>query len=491
MKLSHSFLLQALPSCMVGVVQPLALSKISDLSVLPIHLRDFEECEVSIDTRTLQKGDIFLALTGTQVDGHSYLAQAALNGASALIIDESKRAMLEGINAKLLEQVLVITVADTLQALISLAKAWRSLFSIPIVGVTGSIGKTSTKEMLRMICNDAGIPACISRGNQNTVIGLCLNVLRINQLHKVGVFEVGISERGEMALKADILRPTCGVITSIAHAHAKFLGTLYDIAHEKKQLFAYFQPHEIGIIPGDLPVFNPLNFNHPVIRFGTKIKNQVQARKLQMTSRLDPAQPTAFGMSELQFMLKLYDQKVTVCMQNATPGMVHNALAATCVAHLLGIPLPLIVQSLGSYQSFEGRFERRVMKNKRGILIHDSYNASPESMKNAIFAFQNLSTPGKKIAVLGDMLELGEKEEFWHRQIGRLLCKAPSVERLILVGNLAKAIAKTAPLTMKIDYAATWQQAQERLQEVLEDNSLILFKGSHAVGLSNIVAQLS
>jgi UDP-N-acetylmuramoyl-tripeptide--D-alanyl-D-alanine ligase len=466
MLINESFLKSALQNC----------------SIISNSIAPNFYCTPSIDTRTLVPGQLFIAMKGEHSDGHDFLAEAVRKGAKAILIDISKKDLLKKIDESLLENVFIIMVSDVLRALVGLAKAWRNQFSYPVVGVTGSVGKTSTKEMIHSILNEAKIKACVSYGNQNTLVGLCINILRMEETHEVAVLEVGISQKGEMDKKVEILRPTMGVITFIGHSHIDGLGTVPEIVKEKKKLFKLLCEGEVGIICGDQPPLDR-SFTHPVVRFGQRMKNQVQARKLKIF-------PGESGHPKISFILKLYKEKSPVVLKINHKGYVYNALAASSVAHQLKIPITKIVAGLENYNGFKGRFERRCLKNNFGWLIDDCYNANPESMREALLAVQDVSVSGSKIAVLGDMFELGEKEEFWHRQIGRVLGRTLSIKEIILVGDLAKHIGKTAPISTKIEYASGWKEAAEKLQSKLSGNDLVLVKASHAMSLENLVEHL-
>lgn len=191
----------------------------------------------SVDTRTLRNGDMFVALVGAQTDGHDYLAQALQKNAAGLLIESHKKALLESLDQKALKNLFVIIVNDTMQAFIKLACAWRDQFTYPVVGITGSVGKTSTKEMLSTILHGNGVSFCVSEGNQNTRVGSAINIFNMRAHHQVAIFEMGISKRGEMMELAKIVRPTTAVITGIGHAHMEGLGSLNDIALEKTGYF--------------------------------------------------------------------------------------------------------------------------------------------------------------------------------------------------------------------------------------------------------------
>ncbi|MCF7800306.1 UDP-N-acetylmuramoyl-tripeptide--D-alanyl-D-alanine ligase [Candidatus Babeliales bacterium] len=438
---------------------------------------------INIDSRNIKKDEIFLALNGENFDGHDFLESALDNGAIGLIIEKSKEQKLNKIKKEKLENTLIIKVENSLKALTELAKNYRQRFDYPIIGITGSIGKTSTKEILKNILQNAQIPAYVSFKTQNTSIGLSLNILNLKQDYKMAIFELGINNIGEMDELVDILRPSLAVITRIAIAHAQGLGDITNICREKLKIFKYFKFNNIGFICGDQPQLCNFNYTFPAIKFGIKTKNHVQARKITVLS------------DSLKFILKIYKQNYKITMNINNSGIVNNALAAASVAQFLNIDVNHIISGLQSYTSFENRFEKKVLRQNAGILISDCYNASPESMKMAILAFGKMSCDGPRIAVIGDMLELGEKKIYWHKQLGKMFCKALNVDHVILVGNLAKIAAKTLPVTVKIDFAQNWQSAKNSLENLLQNypdkKPLVLVKASRGVGLLNLVKELS
>ena len=440
----------------------------------------------SIDSRNVVAGDVFFAIEGASTDGHRFIEQALDRGAVALVVQEGKQDCLSvaGIQQKLTDK-LVILVADPCQALIAITRAWRALFTCPVVGITGSIGKTTTKEMVRTLLASANIPAFVSYKNYNTLLGVCLNLLRADLAVKVIVFEVGINHKDEMDAIAELLQPTIGLITCVAHSHGEGLGGLQEIAQEKRHLFSYFKAHDVGIVFGDQELLSEIHYAHPIAKFGFKTKNQVQARKVKVLC--DDA-----GQLATHFTLKWYNQKADVRLKGNHGGLVHNAVAASTIAYFLQIPFDDVVKGLESYQGFENRFEMRKLKDDKGLLLSDCYNANPESMRAALLAFEQMPSTSKKVVVLGDMLELGERELYWHRQIGRVLYKTLSVKSLILVGQRAKVIAKTAPITMEIATANDWQEACQKLDLMLSDQkALVLVKASGGMKLDKMVTQVT
>ena len=433
---------------------------------------------ISIDSRELNKGDIFIALKGAQYDGHQFILQAIEKGAAGLIINKEQEKCLKTISSTILDKIFIALVKDTKACLFDLAYHWRTLFASHVIGITGSIGKTSTKEILSNILTLNKTKFIASIGNQNTEIGVCLSILKVRPEHEVAIIEMGINKRGEMARMANIIRPTNAIITAIGHSHMEGLGSIVDIANEKKDIFKYFKESNIGIINGDQTLLSNISYNHPIVKFGCKTTNQVQARKIQSNN------------IHTHFMLKLYKDRYKIVLDTNHPGRVTNTLAASSAAYLLNVPSNIIVAGIQMPLAIHSRFEQTSLKAKKGVLIDDCYNASPESMKAALLAFEKVESMGQKIAVLGDMLELGVNSSFWHRQLGRFLRKVPSLNHLILVGNYVQWTKNTVPVGLTFEYVKDWQEALAVLQIRLEKEAVILIKGSKNIQLINLVNEL-
>lgn len=436
-----------------------------------------EVVEFITDSREASPGAVFVALNGVQRDGHDFIVDAFKQGAVGCIIAESKKSILNTI--KNLEEKLIVIVKDPLDAFVRLAVAWREQFNYPVLAITGSVGKTSTKEFVSHIMLHHGKNYFVSHENQNTKIGIALNMLRMQPEHELAIFEIGISKRGEMVELAHMLRPTTAVITNIGHQHMDGLGSLNDIALEKRDVFKYLTEESIGIINGDQAILSHVSYQHPVIKFGSKTTNQIQARKIRIAD------------SQITFVLKIYKKKYLITLNRPHTGAVFNALAATAAAHWLGVPDDVIVHAIQQPCVVAGRFEERAIVDNQGMLINDCYNANPESMKAALLAFQQIETTAPKIAILGDMLGLGVNSPFWHRQVGRFLRKAPSLHKVILVGDLVSWVKKTSPVGLPIEIVATWKDAVAKVEGDLSAKPAILVKGSRAIGLDNLVEILT
>ncbi|MFH1643914.1 MAG: UDP-N-acetylmuramoyl-tripeptide--D-alanyl-D-alanine ligase [bacterium] len=438
--------------------------------------------DISIDSRTIKPGQFYLALKGENFEGHLFINDALKNGARGIIINENQKKHLEKVNNKFLDEIIFLIVEDTHKFLLDLAHLWRQSFDIPVVGITGSVGKTTTKQMLANILKTSNINSFISFKNQNNLIGLPLNILKLTDEYKVAVFELGISRPGEMEILADILRPTICIITNISSAHVSGLGNLKKIAEEKLKIFKFLKNDQIGILWGDQNLIKK-SFNHPVVKFGFKKSNHIQARKIKLISTEDKKIQVSFEMF-------FYQQRFQVNLAIGHSGFVNNALAAASVAHFLDIDLKTIIDSLESYSGFEQRFEQVELKNKKGFLINDCYNACPQSMKAAIQAFDEIKNNGPKIAILGDMLELGKKKLYWHRQIGRLIAKSKTITNLILVGQCSKVIAQVLPFSIKVEVVNDWHEAKNIYSKLInQKNNLTLVKASHGIELYKLVQE--
>ena len=431
--------------------------------------------QFAIDSRHVAEGGTFIALPGNKQDGHDFIADAVKHGARSVIINQDKKTSLDALSKKQRDSLAVAIVPDTYTALYDLAAAWRQQFSYPIIGVTGSVGKTSTKELLASMLRNAGKQCFASYSNQNTQIGVALNILRLDDSYDVAIFEMGIDRRGEMEKRAALVQPTTGIITTVAHSHLSGIGSLHDIAAEKRKIFSQFRSDNIGIVNGDIPILSSISYPHPVIRFGFKTTNQIQARKLQITG------------NEARFTLKLYGRRYKVTMETGHTGYVLNALACAAACCFLGISDEDIVAGMQKTVYIPGRYCPHQLHNGKGVLIDDCYNANPASMKEAILAFERYETNGEKIAILGDMEDLGVNTSFWHRQLGRILRKAPSITKVILVGKYVHWTHETVPFGVDVTVVADWKEAYEHIHKQENSNVAMLVKASRSVGLDNLV----
>lgn len=425
-------------------------------------------CDINlvVDSRLCSPGDYFVALKGEHHDGNDFVADALARGAQGLLVSSMPEETPAGVT--------VIVVKDTLATIVAVAKAWRAQMFFPLVGITGSVGKTSTKQLLGEILKNAKKDVLVAQGNQNTVLGVSLNIWRLRKDHDCALFEMGISKKGEMQRMADIVRPTLGIITYIGHSHMEGLGSRDDIAVEKRGVFTYFNERYIGIIQGDQPELSALSYNHPIIKFGTKMTHQVQVRKVVV------------HQDSITCVLKIYQERLPLVVPTTNTAFLNCILAASSAAYILGIDSKHIIETVQKPLVIAGRYEKRLLPLNRGTVINDAYNASPESMKAALLAFEKTHAT-YKVAVLGDMLELGHLSDFWHRQIGRFLKKIPSLTHLILVGSHVAELQKTAPLGLSCILVPTWKDAVAPLSLLLGPDTVVLFKASRGIALNNVI----
>lgn len=435
------------------------------------------EVQFSIDSRTVAASELFFALAGEKTDGHLFLQNALKKSAGAVIALHKQHTVLE-LPSDLLANKLIIAVQDPYQFLINLARAWRARFTYPIIGITGSIGKTGTKDTFACVLERCGKKYIASYANQNTLLGIALTIARLRHDLDCAIFEVGISKVGEMALMAQLLQPTTGIITYIAHTHTAGLGSLAIISSEKRALFSCFKETSIGIINGDIPLLSNTSYAHPVIRFGLKTSNQIQARQVKHLGHA------------ISCTLKVYGKKYPLIITPDHLGRLNSALACVALAYHLELDMQKVLEGIAAYEPVQQRFKQCSLKDYQGVLIDDSYNASPESVKAALTAFEYLPHHGKKIAILGDMLELGTTSNFWHRQLGRFLKKTPTVNEVIFVGKETEAAVALVPSNVRVTHVAHWTDAIPVVRATLEDNSAVLVKGSRGIQLNKVVQEL-
>lgn len=446
------------------------------------------EVGVSFDSRTITEKELFVPLPGSTCDGHDFIEMALHKGACGSLVNAQFVMRYQALPAACKAHKLFIVVPDVQTALCDLARAWRKNFVCPVVGITGSLGKTSTKEMLRSILTAIDIDAYVSFKNYNNVLGVSYNLLRIPSSVTTIVLEMGINDIGEMRQLVDLVQPTIGVVTCVAHVHTEGLGnSLVAVAREKCEIFSHFTQHNVGIVCGDQPSLAKRFYPHKIVFFGARKRNQVYARNVRVVVGAD-------GLFMTEFVLHWFDQKAKVCMRGNHPSIVHNALAASTVAYFLHIPLSAVVAGLEVYSGTKGRFEVKKIKHNRGMILDDCYNAGPESMRAALQAFTTFTTTGHKIAVLGDMLELGPQELAWHRAIGRFIARRVSaVDRLILVGKRAHVMREVVPSSLACKCVDDWRGAAHALEKLLEgqSNAIVLVKASHGMHLDEVVKILA
>ncbi|WP_428826781.1 UDP-N-acetylmuramoyl-tripeptide--D-alanyl-D-alanine ligase [Azonexus sp. IMCC34842] len=371
---------------------------------------------VSTDTRAIGPGQLFIALSGDNFDAHDFLAQAVASGAAALLVADA---------AKLPAGVPAVVVADTRLALGRLAAAWRASFALPVIAVTGSNGKTTTKEMIAAILAAAfGDAVLATRGNLNNDIGLPLTLLGLNATHRAAVIEMGMNHPGEIAYLAPIGAPTVALVTNAQRAHLEGMGDLDEVAREKGSLFAGLQPNGIALVNGDdcyAGLWREMAGAHTVRSFAIDHAADVHATVHQ---------------HGLEMALELTAPEGEAALHLRIPGRhnARNAVAAAAACLAAGVPMAAVVAGLEAFSGVKGRLQRRAGR-KGAEILDDTYNANPDSVRAGIDVLA--STIGRKLFVLGDMGEIGEASGQYHDEIGGY-AKSQGIDRLYALGEAAQ-----------------------------------------------------
>lgn len=416
---------------------------------------------ISTDTRTLQAGQLFVALHGPHFDGHDYLAEAKAKGAAACMVERP------------VANCPALIVSDTRLALGKLARAWRRHFNIPLVAVTGSNGKTTVKEMLASILGQQG-ETLATRGNLNNDIGVPLTLFGLDAQHTSAVVEMGANHAGEIAYLTQMAEPDVAIITNAAPAHLEGFGSLEGVANAKGEIFQGLKEQGTAIINADdqfAPLWRELAKNRNQRTFGLHQPADITAH-WQAGDRGSQVQVTT-PVGDVQFDLALLGEH-----------NVMNALAAIAAAQAAGMPLAAIKAGLECMQPVPGRLQLKMGFNGSRI-IDDTYNANPASLEAAIQVLAGFA--GKQILVLGDMGELGEEAISLHAEAGRV-AKSGGIDALYAVGAMAKAAAEA--FGKGAHYYDDQETAIAALHSALTPNITVLLKGSRLSHMERVVDAL-
>lgn len=424
----------------------------------------------STDSRSLQPGELFIPLRGDNFDGHDYMNQAIQNGAAACLSEEMIGGLL----------VPVIKVNNTLRALGDLAAAMRRQFAGPVVGITGTSGKTTCKEMLAAILESTG-PGLKSAGNFNNLIGVPLTLFDLQPEHRWAVVEMGMSERGEISRLAEIARPNIGMITNVGAGHLENFDGISGVARAKGELFIALPSDGVALINADDPEVLQLPVANGVRRvlFGTVSEADVKAENI------------AGHNGSVSFDLVVEGEVKKVVLPLPGRHNVANALAAAAAAYVIGVGLEQIVSGLQAFKPCPGRMELFVLTEDI-VVLDDSYNANPLSVHAALDALHDLGSAGRRIAVLGDMLELGPTGPELHHHIGALA--AERVDWLFTYGALAGEIARGAVESgfpqERVFSATSHDELAASLLEILHSGDRVLVKGSRGMRMEKVIDAL-
>ena len=418
---------------------------------------------VSIDSRSVERGQLFVALSGARSDGHAYLGEAFASGAAAALVQSADAA---GVHRAMGRP--VVEVEDTARALRDLAAAYRQSLDLKVVGVTGSNGKTTTKEMLRLVL---GPQAVVSPHSYNNAIGVPLTLLQANRHHRVCVVEMGTNAPGEIADLARIARPDVGVILNVAESHLEGLGDVEGVAREKGALVEALGAEGCAILNWDDERTRAMMARAPgyVMSFGTWPRADVFAADVRTQ---------AYALS-FKFLGRLKVRLRLIGVHN-----VHNALAAASVGLWLKEDPVTVCTRLEQYRPAPMRMS--VASVGRVRLINDAYNANPRSVTAALQEM-SVRAGGRRIAVLGDMLELGARAPELHARIGEQVARS-RIDVLWAVGPLSEATARAARSAgvRSVFWSPDVAEAVARPPLAVKDRDVVLFKASRGVRLERV-----
>lgn len=434
---------------------------------------------VSTDSRTIEAGDLFVALRGERFDGHDFIESVVEAKPGALIVEyawfELKGHWLTSRNIP------VLIVNNTTFALGELARVYRRKFRIPILAIGGSNGKTTTKEMIAQVLREK-VPVLSTEGNLNNHVGVPQTLFRLEKKHQVAVIELGTNHFGEIEYLCNILEPTHGLITNIGREHLEFFGSAAGVAKAEGELFSWLATHKghkaVGVVNvDDRYLRKQAEQLKKKFTYGFNGKNVDVKGSLVGYNNLMCAEIEVKPRGKKPFLVKL-----------RIPGKHHaqNALAAAAVGLLFKVP-PAKIR--GALERFSGVAKRMQVLHFNGItVINDTYNANPDSVIAALKTLGAMKTSGKRIAVLADMLELGDRAEEAHRSVGREVGKA-GVDYLLTFGPLARQIHETATVKFKSHYDQKNVLA-EYLMELLSTGDVVLVKGSRGTKMEDVVTFL-
>lgn len=426
---------------------------------------------VSIDTRTIAPQEIYVAIVGKQLDGHDFISEAISRGAQCIIyaLESKVKTFQDG--------VAYIKVEETTAALGAIARFHRRRFDIPVIAVTGSSGKTTTKEMITWILC-AKYDVLKNVGTQNNLIGVPLTLLKIHSKHDICVVEMGTNRSGEIGKLTKIAEPNVGVLTNIGPAHLEFLGSLKGVYKEKIELVKHLFSPGIAILNKGDVVLSKLSRikSRPVFFFGINRECDFKASEISYKS---------------QSISFLFNADHPLEIRHSALHNVSNALAAIACGLLFGLDFETIKSRIESFDSPDMRLKE--IQLKHCVVFDDSYNSNPQSLKQAIDVLCRRETQGRRILVMGDMLELGKDSEEFHAYFGRYVSRKP-IDILVTMGHFSKKAAESAQKSGVnpgcVFHFENCAAVLDFLHANIKDGDTILIKGSRSMRMEKIVSSL-
>ncbi len=423
---------------------------------------------VTVDSRNIQEGNVFVAIKGERVDGHDYVADAIEKGAVIAIVEHP-------VNDVMPENQFVVN--NSLDAMIAMGKNYRLEYTTKLIAVTGSVGKTTTKEFLHCVFSAFG-KTLKNEGNKNNEIGLPETLFNLNETYDYGVLEMGMTASGDIDKLTDAVKPIAAIITNIGVAHIEQLKSRENILNAKLEIVN-------GIAEGGLLVINKDND----MLCNIKVRDDIKLLSFGIDSNDADIVATELFTDDYDTNFKVENKLSKETFNAKIPALgkhnVYNALSAYSVAYGIGLDGKVAIDALKNYQSCGMR--QRIVPQSEFVVIEDCYNANPDSMRAAIDTLSNMPDVTCKIAVLGDMLELGDLSENAHREIGKILAEK-GVDSLVAYGDMAKYIAQEAEGAVEnVGYSDDRLIAMDYLNEFYKDNCAILFKASRGMMLEELM----
>lgn len=464
------------------------------LTARPMESIETEIPETVVDSRQARPGAMFVALPGEHTDGHQYVEDAFKHGARVALVQQDMRRQFPTLDLRgqpdLAQTTLpaalrngapvCLYVENTLSALQAIARFYRRKFTLRVIGITGSVGKSTSKELIAGVLSQRYC-TLKNAGNLNNEIGLPLTLLGLRAEHQRAVLEMGFYIPGEIAFLCDLAQPEVGVVTNIGTVHAERVGSQEVIAHGKAELVQALPPAPRGVAI--------LNFDDPWVRWmASQTQAHVFSYGMSPEAELWADNVEGMGLEGIRFRLHYHKETIHLRVPLIGTHSVHTAMRATAVGIVEGLTWGEIIQGM---QQKNTQLRLVTMRSRSGALIlDDSYNASPESTLAALNLLNDLD--GRRVAVLGEMLELGPYEQQGHEIVGRRAAEV--TERLIGVGEKAKqmidAARKAGMSKKKVTWVADVPQAIDLLNAELKEGDVLLVKGSHSLQMERIVAAL-
>ena len=450
-------------------MNPLPLSKIAKFCATSLTSGDGSVMidKVSTDSRTLKPGELFVALRGENFDGHNFVESAAKTGAAGAIVDSNWK-------GKTPDSFALIRAKDTLQAYQQVAANYRKSLKLKVVAITGSNGKTSTKDFTASVLSRR-FRVTKTEGNFNNHVGLPRTILEATSRDEVAVWEIGMNHPGEIAALSKIAAPDAAIITNVGVAHIEFMGSREAIADEKGALVEAVGVAGIVILNADDP-------------FSARIAPRARAKVVLAGTTDGTIRASEVTQSEDGTEFTILEGAHRCRAQLPVPGlhMVQNALLAVATGRAFGVSLEMCAAGLAAAPLAKARLQ---IKKVGGVeFIDDSYNANPDSMKAALRTLAELPAEGKRIAVFGEMRELGSESERGHREVGETAATL-KIDQLIAIGNLAAEIARAAKDAglEKTAIVESTSQAADLLGEIAAPGDLVLVKGSRLARTEQVI----